>query len=95
MYNTELNAKIDETIVGTDIKKAFRKAYEKAESLKNKADGAIQPDGEFTSPVLGSFSEQDQIDMKAWIEAIKTACDNFQAEMDLINNPESESETAE
>ena len=87
MYNTELNAKMDETKTGRSIKDAFNRAEKCAKYLQQVATDAIKPDGEFTSPILAAFSEEEQTEMKAYITAIDSASQVFLDALALINNP--------
>ena len=87
-YNEALNKKIDETKIGTEIKNAFKRSYKVAKYLNKVANDAIEPDGEFTSELIGEFTETDKTEMKAWINAIDAVTTGFIDGLDLINNPE-------
>ena len=87
MYDAELNAKMDETKTGRAIKDAFNRAEKCTKYLQQVATDSIQPDGEFTSPILSAFTAEEQEAMKAYISAIDNASQAFLDALTLINNP--------
>lgn len=87
MYDIELNKKLDETLPGSNIKKAFDRAKKCAMHLQKVSTDVFQ-NGELTSPILLAFSDDEQTKMKEYIEAIDTASTAFVDALNLINNPE-------
>ena len=87
-YDQELNDLIDENRIGIEIKKAFNRTRKNAVYLQKVATDAIAPDGEFTSPAVQLFTEENQAKMKEFINAIDAVTTTFIDDLDLINNPE-------
>ena len=87
-YDQELNDLIDETRIGIEIKNAFNRTRKNAVNLQKVATDAIAPNGDFTSPAVQAFTEENQAKMKGFIYAIDAATTAFIDGLDLINNPE-------
>ena len=86
-YDEDLNKLIDETKIGVEIKSVFDRSKKVATYLNKIVLDAISHDGEFTSPVITSFTEENQLKMKAYILAIENSKTNYLNALELINNP--------
>lgn len=87
-FDEELNNILKETREGVLIMQAHKNAYKTAVYYKKIATDVLQPDGEFTSPVIAAFDEEKKTKMKAMIAQIDEVVTPYIANMDLINNPD-------
>lgn len=84
MYNTELNAIIDATEQGKKIKRQFNLCVSYVTKLNEFTAEARDKNGDLTSPVMSILSEDQQTEIKAFLNAIQSANNVYLSAMERL-----------